>query len=950
MIPQLRCSVVRGLTTAVVFLFTLSFARAGDITGQVFDGNSGGYLPGANVTLQATGVTTVTDSDGRFSFSDVPAGKATVRVDYLGYGEQTASVEVPATGSAQVMVSLGEQIVQLEKFTVEGYREGRSKALQQKKSASNLQDIISADSVGNLPDRNVAEALARVPGISLDVVSGNGEGRFISVRGIEPNFNTVTLNGATLAAPTAGGREGRAMPLDVISSSQISQIEVVKAVTPDMDGNALGASINIKTASGFDRREGYMFGKLEIGRNSVADDPTYMGEFTYGNTFKGGTVGLAASGTYSKRPWVEEGIQARWGQSGGKWYPSTFELHPYSGEKTRKGMNLNLEFRPDADTQWYVRAMYNKFDNDQREQEFIMEMRDNGSNPVTFPAPTVVTMGRMRYEQRDFRREIDQTVNNVSVGGKMKIGDLTWSGDFTWSQAKEDVPFIYSVQFRTGNVTQPAGSPWTVNFGSFRPVYLNAVNDPAIYPLRRYRIEDSFADEKDWTPRLDVQRDFTDLFGGHDGFLKAGVKYNHRTRIIDDNSVRPVNTKLTMANILTPKPAYTFMEGRYRYPSEIEVNDALVYYNAHKGDFTIDPNESASNSIEDDYDTTEKVFAVYGMASVNLSKKTTVLGGIRWEQTDASILGYEYQSLNGNFKGVVTNRGSFKYDNFLPNLQSVWRLNDRSLIRTAITGTIGRPQYEKAAPKSVLEIEEDTLGGVTTRSGSLEIGNPDLKPYESLNFDLSYEYYLPQGGMFSIAGFHKRIKNPIYQFILDEQNVSYNGLQFDSLTRTEFRNANSARVTGLELNLQLPFSVFSFVNGTFLDGFGAELNGTFNSSKTDVFERPGSDLPFFRQPDRIYNAALYFEKYGLSARIAWNHQSESLHDLGDDKTTDIWDRPRDYTDFQASYKVTQNLSIYLEWQNIFEDRAERSYDRESGRIRTSFFYGSYLRGGVRFRY
>ena len=939
-------SLLRGLTAVFALCLALPSLQAGSISGRVSDAERGGYLPGASVTIVESGRSTTTDGEGRFRLTNVAGGSVTLKTDYLGYSDVVQTVTVPQDGDVPVAISMGEDVMKLEQFVVEGYREGKSKALQQKKTANNLQDIISSDSVGNLPDRNVAEALARVPGVNLDVVEGNGEGRFISLRGIEPNFNTVTLNGSTLAAPTAGGREGRAMPLDVISSSQISQIEVVKAVTPDMDGNALGGSINIKTASGFDRRERFIFGKAELGKNNVADDNTYLGEFTYGNTFNNGTVGVALSANYSLRPYVSHDLQANWGTLNGRWYPSTLELQPATGEKERLGFNGNFEFRPDVDTEWYVRLMYNKFNQDQREQEFIMEAR---RDPV-FIGDGMVTFNRMRYEQRDFRREIDQTLTSLSVGGKKVIDDLTVSGEFAYSRAEEDVPFIKSVQFRSGNINHPSDALHTVDYREFRPVYMNAINTPSLYPLRRFREEDSLRDEKTWSPRFDVRKDYDNLFGDKPGFVQVGAKYVHRDRIVDDNSVRPTNSSLTMANIVTQKPGFSFQEGRYMYPSEIDVNEAFEYLNANRSSFNVDAAESASNSIEDDYDTTEKILAAYVMASVDVSDTTTILGGVRWERTDADILGYEYQELDGDFLDVVTNTGSFSYNNILPNLQGVWRLTERSVIRAAITGTIGRPQYEKAAPKSVLEIEEDVVGGVTIRSGALEIGNPDLKPYESLNFDLSYEYYMPQGGLFSIAGFHKKIDNPIYEFSLDEQDVTYNGFVFDSLSTVEFRNANSAKVTGVEVNLQLPLVYFAQVQGTFFDGFGIDANATYIKSSTDVFERTGEVLPFFRQPQSIYNGSVYYEKYGFSARVAYNRQTESLRSLGSNSTNDQWDLPREYVDFQASYRVTENFTIYVDWQNITESRSDRSYGHNTGRMRRSEYYGSYVRGGVRFNF
>lgn len=939
------------LVLALSGLSSILVLRAGEISGRVSDATNGGFLAGARVTLVESGRSTTTDREGRFHFSDVSPGTVSVRANYIGYEPKVQQVSVPETGAATVTFSMGEGVVTLSEMVVEGYREGRSRALQQKRTADVVMDIISADSVGNLPDRNVAEAVARVPGISLDVLAGEGEGRFVSVRGIEPNFNNVTLNGATMAAPTAGGREGRAMPLDIVSSSQIAQIEVIKSVTPDMDGNALGGTINIKTVSGFDRPERFMYGSLEIGKNSVADDNQYKGEFTYGNTFNDGKLGVAVSLNYSERPYVSHDIQADWDQDGqGRWYMSQLELQPASGKKIRKGIDFNFELRPSDGVEWYLRGIFNQFDQQQREEEFIMEAR---RDPV-FISPTIITFDRMRYEQRDFRRKIDQTLTTLTAGGKYRVGDITYEGDITYTTAKEDVPFIESVQFRTGNVNMPAGRPFGIDMGSFLPAFNDqgtTSGNPEIFPLRRYRVEDSLAEEKTWAPRFDVRKDFTDLFGGRSGYFKAGVKYTKRDRFVDDNSQRPVNEDLTMADIAPPGPGFSFMDHRYMYPSSLDARKAIAYYNANRDLFEIDAAESAANSSEDDYDITEKILGIYGMASVNLDEKLTLLGGLRYERTDATLAGPEVQEVDGDFAGIVINRSNFDYNNILPNLQLVWRVSDNSVMRFALTGTIGRPQYEKAAPKAVLEVEQNEDPddpGVILRSGFLEIGNPALEPYEALNFDISYEYYLQSGGLLSAAIFRKEIDNPIYQFVSIDRNVTYNDFFFDELETRKELNADSATVTGLELNMQLPFTTF-FRSG-FLAGFGIDANATFIDSKTDVFERPDEKLPFFRQPDRIFNAGLYFQNFGFSARIAYNYQSESLRSLDDNLDTDQWDEPREFTDIQASYKINENFSVYLNWQNVFKARADRTYGHNTDRVRRSEYYGSYLRGGVRFQF
>ena len=144
----------------------------------------------------------------------------------------------------------------------------------------------------------------------------------------------------------------------------------------------------------------------------------------------------------------------------------------------------------------------------------------------------------------------------------------------------------------------------------------------------------------------------------------------------------------------------------------------------------------------------------------------------------------------------------------------------------------------------------------------------------------------------------------------------------------------------------LPFT--TFISGNFLDGFGVDANATFINSSVEVIDREDEDLPFFRQPQRIYNVAFYYQKYGFSARLAWNYQDESLRALDNDAADDQWDMVRSYADIQASYMINENFTIYANWKNITDEPKNRSYGRESGRMRRSESYGSDIRAGIRF--
>src|SRR5262249_33620024 len=246
---------------------------------------------------------------------------------------------------ATTTLKLNSEIQKLSAFVVEGYIEGRAKALQQKRTADNIMDIVSADSVGNLPDRNVAEAVARLPGLNLVGTAGGGqgaldeaEGASPGLRAAEPNLNQIMRDGATMAAP-GGARLGRAVPLDSLSAGQVSSIEVIKSVTPDLDANAVGGTVNIKSASAFDRRSRFIGGSVAGNRNGNTNKTNLSAQLSYSDLLgPQNQWGLAASVSYDKRNYQNEWAQFGWSlvAIGGNnvYLPNDFEIKPEWGSKT----------------------------------------------------------------------------------------------------------------------------------------------------------------------------------------------------------------------------------------------------------------------------------------------------------------------------------------------------------------------------------------------------------------------------------------------------------------------------------------------------------------------------------------------------------------------------------------------------------------------------------------
>jgi hypothetical protein len=257
------------------------FAQAkGRVVGRVTDASTGDYLPGANVMIKGTAFGAASDREGRYRIDNVPPGNFTLVVSYIGYNDYSAEISVAAGSTVNQDIALKQTYVEMKEVTVLGLREGQMKALSQQKTATNIKNIVDAEQMQRFPDLNSAEVLQRVSGVS--VTRDQGEGRFVLVRGMAAQLSTMTINGEKIPSPQG---DVRYVALDAIAADQLAGIEVTKAITPDMDGNAIGGSVNLRTKSAFDYPGRVLNVTTGSGYDHIRSKPIFQGGLTYGNRF-----------------------------------------------------------------------------------------------------------------------------------------------------------------------------------------------------------------------------------------------------------------------------------------------------------------------------------------------------------------------------------------------------------------------------------------------------------------------------------------------------------------------------------------------------------------------------------------------------------------------------------------------------------------------------------------
>ena len=916
--PTRRLAARCGLLALVAALAPV--LSADTVTGRILDANTGSYLPGTSVRVRELGRTATADREGQFTLRNLPAGTYTLEATYLGYDARTTTVTVSDGGIARADLTLGEEVLRMDAFVIEGNREGQARALQLKRTAPNVVDIVSADSIGKLPDGNAAEAIRRLPGVYAEI--DQGEGRYVVVRGIDSNLNNVTIDGQAVGSPQG---EGRAVALDAVPADLISRIEVVKAVTPDMDHGAIGASVNIATPSAFDRDERFIHASGNYGYNEKSGESPAGASVLYGTTLDSERRwGVVLGASYSNRKYRSDRMSAgAWQERGDYFVPVTQSLFLYGMDRTRLGFTGNLDFRPRDGVELYLRASHNTFRDYEERQLSDIEALGTLVDQTATTGRFTGGRGTKEFRLNDFT----QTIATYTFGGRFEQagGELDFS--LNVGLAREDTPERIDWEFRSSTSAFPlsydtSGELFVFNHGD------NFVR-PEAYPFRRVRRRMDDEREDSLAAAINYRRDATWL--GDAGYWKVGARWINRDRTVDrtnNNYVAAQAFNFGSFDFTLPEPS-DYFEGTFRIGPLMDYNALETFFVENPQYFRRDDNGSLANSTTADYAVDETVMSGYAMAGWETGFGS-FLAGLRVEHTDGDYNGLELDPAPAPLLRSNT------YTNVLPGVHWRYAPNDAWVFRAAWTNTIGRPNYPDVVPTREFDYEEIAPGRYL---GGLSGGNPDLEPYESMNVDLAAEYYLSASGIVSVGVFHKRVDNPIYTRSDVLENVTFEGLDFERLGTSRPENAEAGRITGVEFNFQQQFTALPSP----FDGLGLSLNHTIVNSSVRITSDPTQGrtdkLPFFKQADDISNVALFYEKYRVSLRVAVSRTGDYLTGISGTPggEFDSYRASRTLWDAKASYRVSDRWRLFAEWQNI-NDEPLANYSGSPDRITASEIY------------
>jgi len=900
----------------------------GQISGSVRHIDGLAPLSGVLVRVETTGQTAVTDSEGRYRFGALPSGAHTLTFQYQGLPDLNESIEIAPGQNPQRVSTMGA--AQVSELVVTGQRAAQARALSRQRNADNLSNIVAADQAGRFPDLNAAEALRRMPGVSVQREVVAGEGRYVSIRGLDSGLNNTQINGMNAAQPE---KESRRVPLDMIQTAALSSITVHKTLLPDQDADGIGGAVVLETATAFDFAKPVLDLTVSGFHHDLAGKTSPMFQGTAARRFGDhGQFGVLVSGGYSKRQTKgfvfyqdEDYLSLVEDDPASGVTPLQFHVAQYEDRRENISANLALNWAVTDNTELTFKGSYNRL----YDQELSREIYFEGGTDEYADGKLILTeQGNAQiFNQYE---ETELTQQSYVLTGKTRSGAFTFDYGLGYSAGVRNEPFDNEVAFKVDLDSNLFGYDLS---GKFPQPNLTAADRARIADPSQYELGYNDIDIDD-QKNTRTAAHFNVTYEPGSRWLrsvKVGAKAERSKRQLVEGNVMELEGPLTLqqfgvgplvdvSKTGAPYPAFLSLNidqvKAWRTYSQNLVATNPAFENAYAEDGVV-PRD------EDSYQSREDIFASYLMAK-GVWGRWEAIGGLRVDHTRIASDNWEAVELEGQDPTFTAVTGKANYTSWLPRLQINYRASDDLVVRGAMFTSIARPEPLFISGATTIE-EEDGEVDVT-------VGNPGLKPAYAYNFDLGVERYFGSIGMVSAGVYYKRIDRFIFSGVAGETEADR--ARFENDPRlvgktiddvTTYTNGKRATVYGLELNLVRQFNDLPGAWG----GLGVYANATIQRSKAD----PGVDDiakgDVFNAPRQIYTAAATYQKYGLEGTLAYgwrDRQAVRFSSYG----TRIVEEAYGSLDGQLRYAVHPRAKIFVNAVDILNDGDKAIVDERYG--------------------
>lgn len=833
----------------------------------------------------------------------------------------------------------------LDTVVVTGEKYALERSIDTKRSNNVVSDGISSDEIGSIPEFGLGDALRKVPGLALQINNGRGEDEFLTVRGLNPDYNSIEIDGLQLPSTEETRRQ---VSLDVIPSVVVSQVGVAKSWSADQVSDAVGGVTMLKTRSAFDHAGQHFDAHMDYAywedEPAVTKaGPSLQGDVTWSNTFgDDNQYGLVVLASYMRRvsstlntytlpysychyagsgtvttPALEQAAGTDTTATGATLKPADnlaglvpipdrHRWYFYDNERTRPGAFARFDFDDHQMLHAHVSAGEFEFIND--EHRYSQYLNRVGDATITSPTTGSFAQGAPetdfdKYVQYRELSYIDAGAGiTFAPGVSLEVTANYGVGHYKQTTAEDQFTAPTSATYGFSyDLAAPQSALFTPNNEA---AFMNPANYNEVYHLN--------AVDKSTNHLPQVKAEFSDNFDASaDGLgLRAGFVWRDLTQVYSYNQARynPVGTAPTLAQLGTIAIAPSLYDGEGQSLLLVDPNAVAAFVTSNPARYTRNASDTLSNAISN-FHLTETITSGYLEAQYRWDK-LYALAGVRIEGTDQDIQNYQPVPFSSTTNFVQSDNSS-GYTRVLPSLNIAYDLMDDLKLRAAVTETLGRPTYAQLA--------QNGSASVSGATASETISNPNLKPRESTNYDLSAEYYPAPGMLMSVAMFDKEIRNEIVTLTSTVNNAMVPGTPTPvTLTITQSANTDSAHVQGIEFGL-------SDVHLGFLPGFLSNLGINTNAAFVDM------DAPHIRMSNGTFrqlpqllessrftgNASLLYSDDVWSGELAYNYTSKMPISFDtNNAANDQWWAGISTLDAQVTYKFDDHLSLRVQGKNL----------------------------------
>jgi TonB-dependent receptor len=802
-------------------------------------------------------------------------------------------------------------------------------AREEQLAAPNLIDVQSAETIAKYPDVNAAEALSRIPGVSLSI--DTAEGRFVNIRGIDGNLNGASFGGVVLLNTQPGGTyfnsSGRAVEFDTVPIGAIDRISVTKTGLPDHEAEGIGGSVELTPRTAIGAKA--LFADLTLGGGieSFKGKGLYRDEVVIGGPLGGkndageNVLSFVASQFLYNDSRSFDDIEAAYVDDPAVAPNKAFaalELRKYDYHRQRFGYSGEVDFTPAAGQRFYLRgsmAGYNEHVSRNRlEIDFNGDTTINPANKNGFIATATNGVKTLRDEDETHRNLV------LQAGGDNHLGAAHIEYFAAYSRATYDKHYDYNSTFENpsdyvsayDNTTNPDVPAFAITSGT-------GFTNPANYFLTKISNAVEHDRDREYSYAGSVALP-VGLTAGDE--IKVGAKLRYREKIAGSTTVRFKYTgaPLALSSDAVGGSITDFYRAGYDIGPYIGASALRAVFDGAKGAVPF----TAGSQFDDIEDVTAGFAQYHGTFG-----QFGVLAGVRFEHTKAIYNGFGDQVING---AVVTGPLSThaSYDNAFPTLQLRYQAMPRLVLRATYSTGLARPGFFQTQQSTSIDVG----------AGAVSTGNPNLKPTYSNNFDASIQYALPDSGVISLGGFDKELRNYIATRTI---RGTFPGIQGIATIAT-YQNLSGGHARGIEGNLVDKFSNMPGLLG----GLGIDANLTYVDSAVTLRDGEGQvALPgTFKWS---WNAAGFYERGPVKARISAQFESTVLFGIGGSRATDVFQDSRLTLDFNASYDVRRGVQFYFNAKNL-TNAPLRFYEGAPNRPIQREFYDATFEAGVKIHF